>query len=827
MPPRNPNFTGRERQLTELAEHLERGRTAAILPQAMYGLGGVGKSQLAVEYIYLHQSAYDLVCWIPSDRTSGITNALAQLASRLGIAHGSEPTVTVPAVLDALRRGEPYSSWLLVFDNAENVETLTPFLPNSGSGAVLITSRNPHWDHVALCLEVDIFDRAESIDLLNKRGPELAQEDADLLADVLGDLPLAVEQAAAWRAETGMPAQEYLRLFEEKHNELLSESAPHTYQQSIATAWNVSLDHVERTDSEAIQLLQVCAYLAPEPIPRDLFSQVHHGSITPELDAALADPLRLGRAIREIRRYSLARVDLRTNSIQIHRLVQNVLINRMTPHQQEQMKRGAQLLLASADPRNPSSSTTWKRYSVLYPHAVAAAIVHSTDPWVRRLVVNIAVYLQRWGDHESALRFTDEAYEAARELFGPYDEKTLWLALWLGWTLFCVGRYKEAAKINKVTLVAYESVHRSSPVPVPKTRERRLHAMGAVAADLRVKGDFGESFALTRRVYEEARAEFGEEDPTTLTAAHNLAVCLRLVGRFQDAYELDRTTWGSMEALLGSDHELTLLARTCLTVDERELGQYARARDQQEKVVAQYERQLPADNPAALHAKRLLAVARRKTGDHRAALEVSEEVWEVMVSRFGQEHPDTIAASLGLAMDLRHDGQLDRARKLADVCCHRYRRLFGEQHPHTVSAEANLAITLRLDGRPQEAYELDVRAHAALSEKLGERHPLALVVATNQASDLAALQRHEEALALGTETLALSTDVLGRAHPSTLCTAANRALDLHALNRNDECDALHSTILDELRIQLSATHPAVTDLADLTRANCYIDPLPL
>ncbi|MFE0136951.1 FxSxx-COOH system tetratricopeptide repeat protein [Streptomyces sp. NPDC059037] len=827
MPPRNPNFTGRERQLTELAEHMECGGTAAVLPQTVYGLGGVGKSQLAVEYVYLHRSAYDLICWIPSDRTSGIINALAQLASRIGITHGSEPTRTVSAVLDALRRGEPYSSWLLVFDNAEDAETLTPFLPNSGSGAVLITSRNPHWDNVARCLELDIFDRAESIDLLNKRDPEIAQEEAELLADVLGDLPLAVEQAAAWRAETGMPVQEYLRLFEEKHNELLSESAPHAYQQSIATAWNVSLDHVERTDSEAIQLLQVCAYLAPEPIPRDLFSQVHHGSIAPQLDAALADPLRLSRAIREIKRYSLARVDLRTNSIQIHRLVQGVLISRMTPHQKEQMKRAAQLLLASADPRNPESNATWRRYSVLYPHALAATTVDSTDPRVHRLVVNIAKYLQRWGDHESALRFTEAAYESARELFGPNDEKTLSLAFWLGWILFTMGRYKEAAAVNTVTLAACESVHQPSRVPVAKAQEGHLDAMGAVAADLRVKGDFNESLALTRRVYEQARAAFGEDDPATLNAAHNLAVCLRLVGRFQDAYDLDCTTWELKQELFGSDHELTLLTRVGLTLDERELGRYADARNRQEEVVAAYEQQFPADNAAVLHSKRVLAVARRKAGDHRAALEVSQEVWEVTVSRFGQEHPDAIAASIGLSVDLRHDGQLDQARELADVCCHRYERIFTEQHPHTVSAMANLAIILRLQGRPLEAYELDLRAHAALSEKLGERHPLALVVATNQASDLAALERHEEALALGTETLALCTDVLGRAHPSTLCAAANRALDLHALNRNDECDALHSTILDELRMQLSATHPAVTDLADLARADCYVDPLPL
>lgn len=827
VPPRNPNFTGRERLLRELADRLDSGGTAAVLPEAMYGLGGIGKTQLAVEYVYARQSTYDLICWISSERASGIMNALAQLAPRLGISHGSEATTSVPAVLDALRRGIPYSRWLLVFDNAENAETLAPFLPNSRLGAVLITSRNPHWDNVARCLEVDIFERGESVKLLNKRGPELTEQDADLLADALGDLPLAIEQAAAWRAETGMPVQEYLRLFKEKRSELLFESAPYAYQQSIATAWNVSLDHVEQTNPEAIQLLQVCAYLAPEPIPRNLFSEMHRGSITPQLDAALADPLRLSRAVREIKRYSLARVDLRTDSLQIHRLVQAVLVNRMTPLQQEQMKRGAQLLLASADPRDPESTTTWNRYSMLYPHAVAADAVRSTDPWVHTLVVDIAKYLQRWGDHESARRFTEEAYEAAVELFGPEDEKTLTLAFWLGWTLFSMGLYEEAAELNRATLAAYESARPPSPDPVSETRENHLDAMGAVAADLRVKGDFDEALAMTQRVHDLATAAFGADDLATMNAAHNLGVCLRLVGRFHDAYELDRTTWKLKQALLGKDHELTLHTRVCLTVDEREMGRYSYARDRQEEVVAQYERQGQAVSPAALHAKRVLAVARRKAGDHAAALEMSEELLRVLVARFGQEHPDTIAASLSLSMDLRHAGQLERSRELADVCCDRYRRIFGSQHPHTVSAEANLAITLRLDGRLQEAYEVDLRAHAELAGKLGERHPLTLVVATNLASDLAALQRHEEALELGTATLARCTEVLGPSHPSTLSTAANRALDLYALGRHDECEAILGPILGELRTQLGATHPATTNLAGQTRANCYIDPLPL
>lgn len=828
VPPRNPNFTGRERLLDELAERLAANlHPTAVLPEAMYGLGGIGKSQLAIEYVYKHQADYDLVCWVPSEHTPGIVNVLSHLAGRLDIEVEGDASATVAQALDALRRGVPYTRWLLVFDNAENAQSLAPYLPNSQHGAVLITSRNPQWEDIAGCLEVNVFERAESIALLNKRGPELSPEDADMLAEALGDLPLAIEQAAAWRAQTGMPAQEYLRLFNEKRSDLLFEGAPNLYPESVATAWNVSLDRIEHTNPEALHLLQVCAYFAPEPIPRSLFSGAHHGTISPELDAALADPMRLGRAIREIKRYSLARVDPRNNSLQMHRLVQTVLTQRMTPLERERMRRGAQSLLASVDPRDPEANAQWERYSELYPHVVASDAIHSTDPWVRDLVHNTAKYLQRFGDHDSALSFTREAHGAATELFGAADEKTLQLAFWLGWILFSMGRYKEAAEINEATLNAHEDLSPSEPTRAVDARESHLDAIGAVAADLRVKGDFRRALEQSRRVYDTATVAFGDDEPFTLNAAHNLGVALRLVGSFREAYELDRNTWELKQTLLGAEHEQTLLTRVGLTIDERELGLYQHARNRQEEVVSLYLRHLREDNPALLHANRVLAVTRRKAGDHEAALELSERLVEVMEGRFGKEHPDTIAATLGLSVDLRYTGHLDRARELAEVSLGHYGRLFGHEHPHTVSAQANLAIIDRMDGRFESAYELDRTAHAILVEGLGEQHPLTMVVATNLASDLAELGRHQEALDLGTATLRHSSEVLGEMHPSTLSLAANRALDLRALGRRDEGEEAHAVILAEMRERLGPDHPATTTLANWERANCFIDPLPL
>lgn len=328
MPPRNLVFTGREELLINLERGLQDGPTA-VLPHALHGMGGVGKSQLALEYVYRHAAEYEVVCWIPAERPTQIQQAFVELARRLHLPVSSEAITAVPAVLEALRIGSPYGKWLLVFDNAESPAAVQEYFPSAPAGgpvgSVIVTSRNPQWNTLAHPLEVDVFEREESIQLLRRRNPDLSTEDADMLAEVLGDLPLAVEQASAWRAETGMPPAEYLRVFEEKSAELMAVSPPTQYEKTVATAWNVSLDHVEGKNAGAIQLLELCAYFAPEPVSRQFFTNAVSEPIAPELDRIFTDPIRLSRAIREISRYSLAKIDHRTNSIQMHRLVEAVL----------------------------------------------------------------------------------------------------------------------------------------------------------------------------------------------------------------------------------------------------------------------------------------------------------------------------------------------------------------------------------------------------------------------------------------------------------------------------------------------------------------------
>ncbi|MFD4372131.1 FxSxx-COOH system tetratricopeptide repeat protein [Streptomyces sp. NPDC058486] len=820
VPPNNPNFVGREDLLTQIREQLLTGDTSAVLPHTLHGMGGVGKSQIAIEYVYRYAADYDVVWWIPSEQPSMILTALTELAQRMGLNVGDEANRAVPAVREALRRGEPYDRWLLVFDNAENVDAVRPHFPTGGTGKILITSRNQEWDRVARTLSVDIFTREESKALLRRRARDLTDDDADKLAEALGDLPLAIEQAAAWQAVTGMAVPDYLRLIKEKIAELMLELVPSPdYPMSVAAAWDVSLRQLEQRNPAALQLLQVCSFFAPEPISRTLFNNSRTTTIAPELDDSLRHPIKLGRAIREINVYALARIEHRHNTIQLHRLVQAVLVNRMSPQQQADMRHGAHLLLADANPGSPSTRALWPRYQELLPHVVVSRAVECESPWVRRLIREMAEFLYAWGDHEGSAAMAREALTIWTEKFGAEDQLTLEMAKWLAFILRVLGEYREAAAMMEHTADTYLRT-------AGEEDEGTLDALIQLCSGLRLRAEMARGLEINRQVYERSLRVFGEDDPAALRAAHSLGVGLRLMGRYQEARAYDTETARLRALALGDDHVETLNTMTGLAIDIRETGDYREAATHLEEVYRRYLATFGEDNHVTLGCARVLSVCRRRAGDHDGALALSQAAWSKFEQRYGPDHPDAVACAANLTVDLRQDGQLRRSRELGEATLERYAAKLGASHPYTLSARVNLAITLRHLGDLAAARDhLDV-ALPGLRESLGEDHILTLTAAIGAASQDAAEGRHAEALELDRRTMELLARDHGEDHPTTLACATNVVLDLRALDRATEATALHTETLAAFRGRLGEDHPATAASAAGRRADVDIAPVP-
>lgn len=826
VPPKNVHFTGRRELLVQLHEMLqsEDNTTTAVLPQALHGMGGVGKTLLAVEYLYRFADNYDLIWWVPAERPARIGQSLVDLAVRLGLPDsGTEANTAVPLLLDALRRGEPYEKWLLIFDNAENPEIVRPYLPTGGPGKVLITSRDQRWGEISSLLEVDLFKRIESKLLLQRRQRGLSDHDADRLAEALGDLPLALEQAAAWFAETGMPVDEYLELLQTHTAELLESSQPLDYPTPVIAAWNISLDRLALTSPSALQLLQMCAYFAAEPIPRSVLTSARAHDVSPVLDEALRDPIKFGRALREIGKYSLARIDHSTNSLYMHRLVQAALRNRMSVEERGKMRHAAHIVLTANDPNDPESPASFDRYGELYAHVQATRLVECGDRWARELVINESKYLYRFGEHVAARRLGQAAYDQWSEQLGAEDPQTLAMAKWLGFLLFVVGSYKDASVLNANTLRIYHAMRNQGR----EDREGELEALRNTQADAHVKGDFQDGLEIAQRVFEGSLEAFGDDDPATLNAAHNVAVSLRLTGAFNEARTQDEQTLDRKQQVLGTEHPLTVATRLGLLVDMRELGEYREALGLHEDALAQCHRLFGDLNPITLLARRLTGVAMRKAGHHEEAHRLADLVSSQLVRRYTLDHPEAMAAMSNLSIDQRQTGKLMDARGLGTEIHERYGVTLGSDHPHTLSAAVNLAITHRLLGDSVRARHLNEDAFALFTRRLGPGHPNTLACAINLASDLAATGEHERALELGLETAEHLRQTFGETHPTTLACSANVCLDLRTAGRDEVADQQHSEVVRGMRSSLGGDHPATLALQQGRRADVDIDPMPL
>lgn len=818
VPNRNMNFAGRADLLDSLHTGLTNSATSPAAA-AILGMGGIGKSQIAVEYIYRHAHEYDLIWWVPSANPSEIQVTLVQLSQQLGLPVRQSVDTAIPAVLKALATGEPCPRWLLVFDNADHLDYVREFWPRHGDGHILVTSRNLDWAEVAHAIEVDVFHRPESRELLQRRNADLSDENADRLASALGDLPLALEPAAAWLASTGMSVDDYLRFFERERATIGETHAlAQDYEAVIQAAWNVSLTRLRAENPGALELLEACAFFSPEPISWEIFSGVRNLPVSDTLGRVLAHQLEFNRAIRGIRRYSLARIDHRNSTIQLHRVVQLVLRNKLGQEAQENIRHTVHLLLAHGDPKAPNAVKNWPRYAELLPHLRAVHAHDCADRWVRGMMINAVHYLFAFGDPVGSLQMAHDVAREWREKFGESDPDTLVMSRWWGRTLRAIGRFEEGRAVAERTLELMTET-------LGRTHEDTLLTMHGVASDLRAKGDFVRASRMNEFAYRTAVDEFGENDPDTLAAANNYALSLRLVGEVRSALVLDQDTWERKRFVLGDEHRQTLLTLDNLAVDLRETGDYLGAYEMQAKAVRHMRAQLGDQHPMTLSTIKNLATAHRRAGKTPwgEALTLAGEAMTGLVAKYGESHPDAMSAALDLSIEHRQHGNLTEARRLGERVKELYETTWGAHHPFSLAATTNLAVTLRQLGQVAEARALNEQVMTDMRATIGPDHPFSLVCATNYASDLAASAEYEAAYALDDDTAVRSRRVLGADHPSTLAVLVNQTLDLRGLGRAAEADELKQAVIRRLGAVLGDDHPATTEARLNHRADCDID----
>ncbi|MFI5933649.1 FxSxx-COOH system tetratricopeptide repeat protein [Actinoplanes sp. NPDC051494] len=799
-PPRVRHFTGRTGVLSAIRSALTGSGGS---PLSLIGLGGVGKTQLTVEYVHRWAADYDLVWWVPAEQPSQAMAALVALGDQLGLPPAADMRQTLRGVLTALE--ESALRWLLVYDNADQPSDLGVLMPATG-GHVVVTTRNAAWSTAGgSSLPVAVFTREESVVFLREWGVEGSTEDCHAMADQLGDLPLALDQVGAMQTATGIPVREYLRLFAEHFDELLADGRQAGSRTTVTTSVNVAVGRLRAESVAAAQLLELLSFMAPVPVSLALLHRGRDGELSPPLGRALFGTVELERIAAQLGRYGLAQISANGQQLQVHRLVQRVVRDGLPPGQAQQRRLDVHRLLDAADPGSPDDSRTWNQHGEIGPHLIAADTLHAIPHELRQAVLDQIRYLERIGDFGESARLARDAVGAWRSdpALGPEHPFTVRAIRHLANALRALGSYQESHQMIIETLdllrtsAAYGEEHQDT-----------LATGGVAAFYLRLAGRYNEALDLDRRRVGILRRLYGDHDMRTTLAVTNLGVDLRLVGDAAAALELDTAK--------GHDEESLLVMARNQAWDLLELGRPGEAVEVQQSRMPRSRRH----DDVAL-AKRAVAVGLRRLGRHQQARAVATEVYRMCQERFGPDHHLTLAAIMTYANTLRVVGDAVGARSLATEAYDRYRRLFGDQNPLTLAAATNLAVVLRALGQWRAAYSMDEVTHEETVRALGAGHPHALVAAMGLATDLAHHHADKDAAALGQATVDGLRRVRGEDHPETLACAVNLARDREPADPEAGRDAVR-----RLSARLGSDHPEVRAAIAGTRLECDIEPPP-
>ena len=800
IPARVRGFTGRTELLDELEAALRSGGPAVV--QAVTGMGGVGKTAAAIEYAHRHYDEFDIAWWIPAEDPALVPERLAELALALNLTSATTPVgVGVARLLGELtRRGR----WLLAFDNAEDPRALSRFLPE-GPGQVLITSRTPAWQGIAGRVGLGGFTRAESIELVRRLAPELTAAEADRVADAVGDLPLAVEQAGSLLADTGMAVEDYLRLLAERAHEVLDHQPGGAYPQSVTASWTIAFDRLAVDDPIALNLLKLIAWCGPEPVPLTLLTD-HPGAFPDRLQPIATDPLVLARCTTILRRRGMATVS--PHGIQLHRIPAALLRARSHASEVTAAADWASIVVRLLDQTAPvnvrSDPSAWPVWSQLLPHVLAATghefTLGAVSADTTRLLDRAGTYLLARGELQAALATHERAYSARREKFGDDHPDTLTSASNLALDLWELGEYGRARALDEDTLARRR---RALGDDHPDT----LNSARQLASDLSMLANYSHARELHEEILTRRRRILGDDHLDTLTSARHLGLVLWWLGDYQQARQLVEETVARCHRVLDADHPETLIVTSNLGTLLWSLGEYQAAHQLLSTTTARCRRVLGDDHPHTLIAAINLGTVLWSLGEYQRARQLLIETTTRCCRVLGEDHPNTLNAAGSLGMALWSLGEYQQALLLQSDTVTRSRRVLGDDHPVTLHSASLLGLATGSLGEHQQARQLQSDAFARSRRILGEDHPITLVMASLLGLTLGSLGEHQQAHALDEDTLARRRRVLGEDHPDTLTSVSRLAADLRELGEYHKARALDEDTLARRRRVLGDGHP--------------------
>lgn len=726
---RNLYFTGREEELTAVRNALLRQSAAALTQrQAISGLGGIGKTQIAIEYAYRYANTYEALFWVHADSSDLLISDYLIMATLLNLPEMNQQDQR--EIVRAVKRWlATHRQWLLIFDNADQLEIVSEFLPPDGKGHVILTTRAQATGTIAEQIDINKMSREDGTLFLLRR-MKLLKGDAPLemvsetirtlahaVVETLDGLPLALDQAGAYIEETGSSLEDYLKLYQTHRDRLLHRRGRDTvgHPQPVAMTWSLSFERVKQANPAAAELLQICAFFHPDSISETMLI-----AGAPELGSVLQpvaeDKMNLNEAIQELLAYSLIRRDSERKTLSIHRLVQTALRDGMDKEVQKEWARRVVRTLWRAFPER-IEFTTWSTCQQYLPHAlIAVSLISQWEFWFPeavQLLDHVGDYLNRRGLYRQVEPLLQQMLTIQQQVLGDEHSDTISTLNNLAWLYVQLGRYKQAEPLLERALATNEQVLGSDHPQVVTV----LNTLGWCYI---YEGKYAQAEALLRRALAIWELIQGSEHVEAAITLDVLGLLYMYWGRYTEAEPIFQQALTTLERIRGFEHLDTLVVLVNLAGLHVRQGKFAEAEQLLlQRVLPAAERELGPEHhitALSLFTQGQLYAFQRKFDEaellYQRALAAYEQV-------LGPEHPDTAYILLYLAQLYQSRHWDEQAGSIYKRALTIYEHIVELENPFMAEMLYHLARLYENQGKYTQAQLLYQRVLTIREQALG------------------------------------------------------------------------------------------------------------
>jgi len=762
---RNPFFIGRDEILSHLHETFHASTSAAFVQvQALRGLGGIGKTQTAIEYAYRYCDDYSAVLWLRAETSELLLADVIGLANVLKLPENNEQNQQ--RVVEGVKRWlDRQESWLLILDNVEDMSMVQDFLPSHGRGHTLMTTRAQATGMTAMGVDIEPLHVEEATLFLLHRAKLLSPDASLQLASetcvntakeislLMNGLPLALDQAGAYIEETGCSLSDYLDRYQHHQATLLDlrSEAHGSHPLSVRATLSLCFEQVKQINSTAADVIRLCAFLHPDAIPEEMFSNVS-AYLSLELQRTAESSIALDTAFAALRTLSFLRRHPTTKTVSIHRLVQTVVKDAMDERTQRQWAERAIQVVNNLFPITQSDVQDlhrWSQHQNYLPHALVASRL--IDQWhlsfseASHLLHKMGMYFLARADYSQAEMFLQKARENRIEALGEIHPDVAESFNALGDLFYYQGKYEQAeAFLQRALWIREQTVDATHPdIASNLSKLARLY---------QEQGKYTQGEPLLQQALTIHEQNVGPEHPDVADVLNSLGFLYRRQGKLIQAEPLLQRALFIYEQNMEPEHPDVLFSLTYLASLFYDQGKYEQAKDY-----------------------------------YLRTLTIREHV-------MGLEHPHVATSLNDVARVYRIQGKYTQAEPLFQRAVAIYKKTIGEEHPYTATSLMNLAVLYREMDRYTQAELLFHQAIAIYEKTVGSEHPR-MAQCLSELATLHVRQGHnEQAEGYFQEALRIREFQLGQEHPETMATLVQYVNLLRNMKREKEAAVLEVRI---------------------------------